>query len=128
MRRFYVAILVLLGLSTQLYGGSFENYKRSCGEGDMQGCYHLGLVYADGNGVRKNLKNAKRFLNFSCDSGVTEACSALKDIGQHHTVINLRDKQDNDSKSVSVLVENNSIKEYVLGVIKQGSAQFNYPM
>ena len=43
--------MILSGLLSQLSGGSVDGYRSLCGEGDMQGCYHLGVAYSKGDGV-----------------------------------------------------------------------------
>ena len=78
MKKFYAIIMIFLGLLSQLSGGSVNDYKSACGKGDMQGCYHLGVAYSEGDGVHKSLKNARRFLEFACDEGFSDACVTLR--------------------------------------------------
>jgi len=69
---------MILALLSVLSAGSVKEYKVSCGNGDMMSCYRLGLAYARGDGIEKNMKNGQLFLKFSCDEGIDKACMALK--------------------------------------------------
>jgi len=123
MQRIIVLMIVMIAFMESLSAGLLDEYSQSCSEGDMQGCYHLGAAYSKGDGVHKSLKNARRFLEFACDEGVVKACTLLQSLNKKVEAKNYKGENRQDSSTV-----NNKIKEYVLGVIKHGSAQFNYPM
>ncbi len=123
MKRLYTVIAILLGLQSQLSGSSVDEFRSSCKRLEMAGCYHLGSAYLRGDGVYKNLENARRFFGFACDNGLEEACNMMQSLNKKVEAKNYKGENRQDRSSVK-----NKIKEYVLGVIKHGSAQFNYPM
>lgn len=45
-----------------------------CDDGKMQACYNLGLMYATGEGIKKNKVKAIELFRKACDGGITEAC------------------------------------------------------
>ena len=40
------------------YDKAAELFKKACDGGDMRGCYNLGVMYTNGNGVEKDLDKA----------------------------------------------------------------------
>ncbi|MDY3672983.1 MAG: tetratricopeptide repeat protein, partial [Campylobacter sp.] len=51
------------------YDKAFESFKKACDGGDMSGCYNLGIMYASGNGVEKDLGKAAELYKKVCDGG-----------------------------------------------------------
>ena len=43
----------------------------------MNGCYNLGLMYADGNGVEKDLSKAVELFKKACNGGNMHGCRGL---------------------------------------------------
>ena len=58
---------------SHLSAGNIANYKDACRNGEVQGCYYLGLSYAKGEGIRKDIENARMFLSLACDEGYHQA-------------------------------------------------------
>jgi len=50
-------------------------YRKSCNLGLASGCANLGLMYANGEGVSKNLHQALTFLEKSCNQGSSNGCT-----------------------------------------------------
>ena len=59
------------------YDKAFEPLKKACDGGDMDGCYNLGTIYANGNGVEKNVKKAMDLYKKVCDGGEMRGCYNL---------------------------------------------------
>lgn len=67
-----------------LYDSAIEYFKKACDGGIGIGCYSLGLLYEDGNGVPKDTGKAEKFkkqgLELSrnaCDKGNTLSCAHI---------------------------------------------------
>jgi len=133
----------------EYYGKAKEYYTKACDLSDATGCFNLGvsgkgvkhdyikareyfknldaglyltlgLIYENGgDGIEQNDTKAREYYKKACDLDES-LCIFLTGYKE--------DKQNNSTDSGSLIIESNKIKEYVLGVIKHGSAQFNYPM
>ena len=84
-------LLTLIALS--LYGDSFKDvfaeynkgnlvkavelYKKSCDGGYARGCGVLGLMYANGEGVKQDAYKAVELYKKSCDGGFAMGCFSL---------------------------------------------------
>ena len=82
MKKLLFDLTILIGFISYLTAGTVDEYKHACHSADMQGCYRLGLAYAQGDGVGKNIKAARSFLQLSCDNGITHACTALDSLSK----------------------------------------------
>ena len=99
MNRIIILVLVLVGLTENLFPGSPDEYRANCRNRDMEGCYQLGLAYARGEGIGKNIKIARSYLQLSCDEGLGDACVALQSLTVEDGANKTRDKQDNSAES-----------------------------
>jgi TPR repeat protein len=54
-----------------------ENYRKAAGLGHVLGQYRLGLMYAEGRGVTKDMTESRAWLNDAAASGSVEAMDAL---------------------------------------------------
>ena len=52
-------------------------YKKACDGGEMYGCYNLGTIYANGNGVEKDFSKAAELFKKACDGGEMNGCRSL---------------------------------------------------
>ncbi|MCI6343253.1 MAG: sel1 repeat family protein [Campylobacter sp.] len=59
------------------YDKAAELYKKACDGGNMSGCFNLGIMYANGNGVEKDLGKAAELFKKACDSGNMRGCHNL---------------------------------------------------
>ncbi len=50
-------------------------YRKACRLGSAKGCYFLGMMYGNGEGVNKDLNEALVYLDKGCSKGVSEACN-----------------------------------------------------
>jgi hypothetical protein len=55
-------------------------FRRGCDEGDMAGCYDLGVLYTSGQGVAVDLARASTFFKRACDGGLVAGCDAVKQV------------------------------------------------
>ena len=55
-----------------------EWFLKSAEAGDIQSAYIIGQLYAAGEGVKKNKKEAKRWLTVAAEAGHGEAAEMLK--------------------------------------------------
>ena len=88
MKRILVLLVVLfsIGFSKDLaelgkeaynkgdYQKAAQLYQKACDGGDAEGCYNLGVLYADGQGVRQNFSTAKQYYGKACDLGLQLGC------------------------------------------------------
>lgn len=65
---------------TQDYKKAFPLFKKSAAQGDMAGQYRLGLCYEYGHGVKKNLAQAKHYLQLSAKQGNPDAKKELSNL------------------------------------------------
>ena len=59
------------------YYKAFESFKKACDGGEMLGCYSLGDMYANGNGVEKNEQKAVKLYEKVCYGGEMRGCRNL---------------------------------------------------
>ncbi|MCI6564383.1 tetratricopeptide repeat protein, partial [Campylobacter sp.] len=59
------------------YDKAAELYKKACDGGNMSGCFNLGIMYANGNGVEKDLGKAVELFKKACDGGNMRGCHNL---------------------------------------------------
>ncbi|MFA5455575.1 MAG: hypothetical protein WC272_09665 [Sulfurimonas sp.] len=48
--------------------------------GNMNGCYNLVVLYANGDGVRQDKLKAKELFGKSCDGGNNDGCKNYKEV------------------------------------------------
>jgi len=95
MKKILLGLAILIGFTSNIVADGLDEYKRACADADARGCYHLALVYAEGDGVKQNVETAKSFLQFSCAEGFFDACGALQDL-------TVGDKKTTSSSTVAV--------------------------
>ncbi|MCI7549280.1 MAG: sel1 repeat family protein, partial [Campylobacter sp.] len=59
------------------YDKAAELLKKACDGGNMRGCYNLGVMYSNGNGVEKNKQKAAELYKKVCDGGDMDGCYNL---------------------------------------------------
>ena len=59
------------------YDKAAELFKKACDGGEMRGCYNLGAMYANGDGVEEDFSKATELLKKACDGGETSGCRGL---------------------------------------------------
>ena len=59
------------------YDKAFEPFKKACDSGNMRGCFNLGIMYDNGNGVEKNEQKAVELYKKACDGGNMDGCRNL---------------------------------------------------
>ena len=59
------------------YQKAFKYSKIACDSGEYRGCSGLGILYANGQGVRQNYKEAFKYYKLACDNGVYRSCYNL---------------------------------------------------
>ena len=80
MKRILVLLVVLfsIGFSKDLiksgeeaydkgdYQKAVELYQKACDSGEALGCYNLGVLYANGQGVKQDFTTAKQYFGKAC--------------------------------------------------------------
>ncbi len=51
--------------------------RRACDGWDMEGCFNLGAMYAEGRGVAESDTRAEEFLQRACDGGIMRGCASV---------------------------------------------------
>ena len=59
------------------YDKAAELLKKACDGGNMRGCFNLGVMYDNGNGVEKNEQKAVELYKKACDGGDMNGCGSL---------------------------------------------------
>ena len=61
----------------QEYAQTAKLYEKACNGGDADGCFNLGWLYDDGQGVKQNYAQAAKFYEQACNGGVAAGCTNL---------------------------------------------------
>jgi len=86
-------ILLIVSLGAFVCASSMQVLQFGCKEEhNAKQCYKLGIAYADGIGVEKDIKKAKRFLGIACKrGGIQQACNRIASLdeesGSHSSTI-----------------------------------------
>ena len=56
------------------YTRALQYCEKACSLNDGHGCAYLGVLYADGLGVKQNKKVSKEYFGKSCDLGFQDGC------------------------------------------------------
>jgi hypothetical protein len=54
-----------------------ELFSKACNEVNAIGCYSLGVMYENGQGVRQDYFKAVELYSSACDGGISEGCNNL---------------------------------------------------
>ncbi|GHR33021.1 tetratricopeptide repeat protein [Helicobacter pylori] len=54
-------------------------FKKACDLNNSVGCGNLGVLYYNGDGVKRDSKKAVQYISKACKLGVQEICEALKE-------------------------------------------------
>ena len=96
MKRILVLLVVLfsIGFSKDLIESGFEAYKKgdyqkavqllqkACDSREAVGCFGLGLLYQNGQGVRQNFSTAKQYYGKACDLGIQKGCDLYRKLNE----------------------------------------------
>ena len=91
MKRILVLLVVLfsIGFSKDLtesgkeaydkgdYQKAAQLFQKACDGGEAKGCFYLGFLYQNGQGVRQDYQKAAQLYQKACDSGQAVGCSNL---------------------------------------------------
>lgn len=58
----------------QDYLKAMKFYTKSCDGGDTEGCYNLGIMYLNGQGVKQSNSKARELFGKACDGGHIDGC------------------------------------------------------
>jgi hypothetical protein len=62
------------------YDKAYVYFQKGCEYGSAYACYNFGMAYVNGHGTSKNLHNALRAFERSCDLKLNEGCSQADEI------------------------------------------------
>ena len=96
MKRIFVLLVVLfyIGFSKGLIESGDEAYKKgdhqkaaelfqkACDGGEAGGCSNLGVVYANGQGVKQDFPTAKQYFGRACDLGLQLGCDNYRKLNE----------------------------------------------
>lgn len=75
MRKVLLIICILTSLmAIQKSQKSINGLKKACKQGDMRVCNYLGVLYADGLGIKQNYFRAREFFLKACNGRHAKAC------------------------------------------------------
>lgn len=57
-------------------------YQKACDGGVMEGCFNIGVYYAEGKGVKQDFSKAKSLFGKVCDSGNQDGCDQYKRLNE----------------------------------------------
>lgn len=57
-------------------------FKKSCDLKLGIGCFNMGVIYFNGNTIKQNRSEAKKFFGLACDYGYENGCSTYKKLNQ----------------------------------------------
>ena len=96
MKRILVLLVVLfsIGFSKDLaelgkeaynkgdYQKAAQLYQKACDSGDAGGCSNLGILYANGQGVKQDFPTAKQYFGRACDLGLQLGCDNYRKLNE----------------------------------------------
>lgn len=59
-----------------------ELYQKACDSGNAGGCFKLGYLYKNGQGVRQNFSTAKQYYGKACDLGLQVGCDNYRKLNE----------------------------------------------
>ena len=65
-------------IKNKKYRKGKELLEKACDAGDVRGCYYLGMMYDEGEGIQQDKVKATKFYHISCEEGI--GCSNLANI------------------------------------------------
>ena len=62
------------------YLSAKKSWEKGCdnGKGPVGNCSNVGVMYATGKGVQRNLTTAKKYFKMDCDKGIKAACRNMR--------------------------------------------------
>ena len=73
------AVVLLVGDTVLDKSGIKSSFgaKKACDSGNMRGCHNLGVMYTNGDGVKKDFGKAVQLFKKACDGGNMLGCTNL---------------------------------------------------
>ncbi|MFC2715418.1 MAG: tetratricopeptide repeat protein [Kingella denitrificans] len=66
----------------QDYAEAFKWFRQAAEQGVASAQYNLGVMYANGRGVRQDLHLSKEWFGKACDGGFQEGCDPYRHLNQ----------------------------------------------
>ena len=96
MKRILVLLVVLfsIGFSKDLIESGKEAYdkgdyqkaaellQKACDSGEASGCWALGYLYKNGEGIKQNFSTAKQYFGKACDLGDQLGCDDYRKLNE----------------------------------------------
>ena len=64
------------------YQKAAKLFQKTCDGGDAKGCYNLGVLYENGQGLRQDKSYAKEYFGKACDLGDQLGCDDYKKLNE----------------------------------------------
>jgi len=82
MKRILVLLVVLFSIGFSKDLSKSRMLKNACDGGDAKGCFNLGFLYEDGQGVRQNFSTANQYYGKACDLGLQLGCDGYRTLNE----------------------------------------------
>ena len=57
-------------------------YRKSCDLKDETGCFNVGVLFSNGQGVKQNKNTAKQYYGKACDFGYQKGCDKYRELNE----------------------------------------------
>ncbi|MFP6265970.1 tetratricopeptide repeat protein [Helicobacter pylori] len=71
--------LGMLSYDKQDFSKARKYFEKACGLNNSGGCSNLGVLYYNGDGVKRDSKKADQYFSKACKLGNQKACEILKE-------------------------------------------------
>ena len=62
-----IVLMLLVGINMSLSADKISKYQKACDGGSTEECLNLGVMYANGYGVKQDYFKAKEYFGKACD-------------------------------------------------------------
>ena len=69
--------IILVMIFLNIYLSANQEFEQNCKNGKMQFCIELGILYYNGQGVKKDVKKSQKLFKKACKNRVSRGCYYL---------------------------------------------------
>ena len=73
---------LIVNLENQNYQESVKWYQKAAKQGHAKAQFNLGVMYANGKGVKQDYAKAKEYFGLACDNKYQDGCDMYKMLNQ----------------------------------------------